>query len=413
MYEALVPKRAREAYRSSRYKERLDALALRLLDRGYAKRTIESHLRECLRFLADCEGRATSLPSDAGASEVGAYIDRRAALRHGGLGGVRRALALLLDEEAVDRLRASPPPSEPPPLYEICVPPYLCFVRRHRGRRTTHQLENTLDEFFRWLADHKIADLRGVEARDIRDFLGSFPGRHRTTIATYASALRGFLRYLRMQGVVDRDLVPAVEIPAGYRLSEPPDVWDEQTVEGLLAAVDRSIALGKRDYAMLLLAARCGLRPCDIRGLRFDDVRWRDQRIVFVQAKTRRELELPLPADVEHALVDYIRRGRPDCSAREIFVRHIAPICPFVKENNLWSVVARALRTAGLQPETSRRGMYVLRHSLATRMLKHGVAIDTIGDVLGHVSTDTTRKYAQVDLDGLRAVALSESEVRG
>lgn len=180
---------------------------------------------------------------------------------------------------------------------------------------------------------------------------------------------------------------------------------------GKVGLVDRSTAIGKRDYAMLLLAARCGLRPSDIRGLRFEHVRWRERLIVIVQSKNQRALELPLPEDVDEALVDYIRQ-RPRCATREIFVRHIAPIRPFSLRNNLWHVMARALRTSGLKLGTSRRGMYVLRHSLASRMLEHGVAFDTIKEVLGHASADTTRKYAQVDLVGLRSVALPETEVR-
>lgn len=261
------------------------------------------------------------------------------------------------------------------------------------------------------MSDRGVGDLGRVAARDVRDFLGSFPGRCRTTIATYASALRGFFRHAHMEGVLDVDLSTAAEIPAGYRLSQPPEVIAAETIERMLALVDRSAAMGKRDYAMLLLAARCGLRPSDIRGLRFEHVRWRDRLIAIVQSKNQRALELPLPADVDAALVDYIRH-RPPCAAREIFVRNGPPIGPFVVGNNLRHIMARAVRVSGLELETTRRGMYLLRHSLATRMLKKGVAFDTIKDVLGHASVDTTRKYAQVDLDGLRTVALPEAEVR-
>ena len=203
----------------------------------------------------------------------------------------------------------------------------------------------------------------------------------------------------------------AVELPRVYSMSQPPQVLDEETVERLLAAVNRSSSLGKRDLAMLLLAARYGLRPSDIRGLRFDHIHWREQRIVLVQSKTQRPLELPLLVEVDHALACYIREGRPSCPAREIFVRHIAPIAPLAKRNNLWPVMRRTLRTAGIEVP-GERGIRLLRHSLATRLLRRGVNFDTISDILGHGSVDTTRRYAQVDLTGLKSVTLSEAEVR-
>jgi integrase len=182
-------------------------------------------------------------------------------------------------------------------------------------------------------------------------------------------------------------------------------------VERLLGSVDRSTSLGKRDYAMLLLAARYGLRSSDIRKLRLEDIRWRGQWIVLIQSKTQEPLELPLLADVDHALVEYLRHGRPPCDAREIFVRHMRPIAPFSDANSHWAVMARALRAAEITEWKSWRGFHLLRHSLATHLLDSGVSIDVISDILGHNSVETTRRYAQVDVTGLRSVALSETEV--
>jgi site-specific recombinase XerD len=193
--------------------------------------------------------------------------------------------------------------------------------------------------------------------------------------------------------------------------AEPPQVLDHEMVEHLLGSVDRSTALGKRNYAMLLLAARYGLRASDIRSLHFEDVRWREQRIAILQSKTQRLLELPLLADVEEALVDYLRTGRPECPERVIFVRHPAPIRALAPRNGLWTVMQRALKAAGMKLDHPQRGLHLLRHSLATRMLTKGVALKTIADLLGHDSMETTRRYAQVDLAGLRSVALSEAEV--
>ena len=163
---------------------------------------------------------------------------------------------------------------------------------------------------------------------------------------------------------------------------------------------------------MLLLAARYGLRSGDIRTLRVEDIHWREQRIVLIQSKTQQPLELPLLADVDTALADYLRHGRPACAARAIFLRHQRPIAPFSTRNSHWAVMDRALRAAGMADSHPKRGFHRFRHSLATQLLQDGVALDVISDILGHASVDTTRRYTQVDLAGLRSVALSESEVR-
>jgi site-specific recombinase XerD len=299
-----------------------------------------------------------------------------------------------------------------PATHEALVPTYLDFVRRHRGRRTTHQLENALGRFCRWMTKTGLTELQQLTPERVRDFLGSLGGFRPATIAVHASALRGWLGYLRLKGLLKTDLTEAVTRPRIYSLSSPPQIFDKATVEKLLGSVDRSTPLGKRDYAMLLLAARYGLRSSDIRKLRLQDIRWREQRIVVIQSKTQQLLELPLLPDVDHALAEYLRHGRPPCEAREIFVRHMHPIAPFGNHNSHWAVMARALRAAGITCCEPRRGFHLLRHSLATHLLHRGVRLDVISDVLGHSSVETTRRYAQVDLTGLRSVALSETEVR-
>jgi integrase len=160
-----------------------------------------------------------------------------------------------------------------------------------------------------------------------------------------------------------------------------------------------------------MLAARYGLRPSDIRQLRLDDVHWRQGLLTLRQCKTGRPLTLPLLPDVAAALVAYLRDGRPATAHRELFIRHRAPFEPFVAANNLNAIMRTALRQAGLAERPGRRGLYLFRHTLATRLLAAECPIKTIADVLGHVSSDTTMEYANVDLHALRRVALAEAEV--
>ena len=145
--------------------------------------------------------------------------------------------------------------------------------------------------------------------------------------------------------------------------------------------------------------------------LTLDDIDWRAGRIDLRQLKTGRPLALPLLPDVAQALSAYVRDGRPASSARIIFLRHCAPFEAFAPENNLTANMRGALQRAGLAGRPGRRGLYLFRHTLATRLVAGGRPLKTIADVLGHASTDTTYGYTRVDLAGLRTVAISEEEV--
>jgi integrase len=188
-------------------------------------------------------------------------------------------------------------------------------------------------------------------------------------------------------------------------------VLGQSEVDRILTSVDRSTPLGRRDYVILLLAARYGLRPGDIRQLTLDEIDWRGARIDIRQVKTGRPLALPLLPDVADALSAYLRDGRPASTNRTIFLRHCAPFEPFAVENNLAAIMRAALRRAGLAARTGRRGLYLFRQTLATRLLASGRPLKTIADLLGHASTQTTYGYTRVDLVGLRGVAISEEEV--
>jgi integrase/recombinase XerD len=196
-----------------------------------------------------------------------------------------------------------------------------------------------------------------------------------------------------------------------YRLAGIPDLLTDEEVTALLQAVDRSIALGKRDYAILVLAARYGMRPSDIRQLSLDHIDWRRCQIALPQAKTGRMLTLPLLPEVQDALIDYLRHGRPQTASRNVFVRHLAPYEPFTPKNNLPTIFQEALRRAGLDQRVGRKGLYLLRHTLASRLLRAGSPIKTIADVLGHVHLDSTLVYTKVDLTHLETVALSIEEL--
>jgi integrase len=191
-----------------------------------------------------------------------------------------------------------------------------------------------------------------------------------------------------------------------------PPVWPPEAVEALLGAVDRSSRLGKRDYAILLLAARLGLRACDIRALKLDNIQWAEARLTLNQSKTGRYLSLPLSEELGQALIDYLRHARPQSPHREVFLRARAPYEPFGPTNPLYGVITGTLRRANISlPRGMPRGLHSLRHTLATRLVQTGKPLESVAAVLGHSSIESTRIYTHLDVGALSSVALDPEEV--
>jgi integrase len=163
-------------------------------------------------------------------------------------------------------------------------------------------------------------------------------------------------------------------------------------------------ALGRRNHALLLLLARLGLRAQEALSLRLDDIDWHHGVVVLRAQKTHRERQLPLPAEVGQALLDYLQQGRPATSCREIFLAHRAPYRPLQAASALTSVVKRLLQKAGIERHSS--GAHLFRHTAATQMVRGGVSFKEVADVLGHQSLQTTGIYAKLDLASLASVAL-------
>jgi integrase len=203
--------------------------------------------------------------------------------------------------------------------------------------------------------------------------------------------------------------IPKVRVPRDARI---PSVWSPRDVETLLGAVDRSSPVGKRDYAILLLAARLGMRVSDIRALCLEHLQWPLACIEMTQTKGGRPLELPLTEELGTALIDYLRNGRPNTQRREVFLRAHAPFAPFASNNNLHNIVTTYRRRAGIAlPAPHRRGLHSLRHTLASRLLEAQTPLETISSVMGHVSVETTRLYTKIDIEALRGVAIDLQEV--
>lgn len=217
------------------------------------------------------------------------------------------------------------------------------------------------------------------------------------------SALRSFLKYARYRGEVTLDLAAAVPVVANWSMTSVPRAISADQVRQLLASIDQCTAIGRRDYAILLLLARLGLRSSEVAFLELDDIDW-NIGTMCVRGKSGRHNEFPLPLDVGKAIAAYLRDGRPHGTSRRVFLRAKAPIRGFQGAGGVGSVVRHSLKRAGINAPTY--GAHQFRHGLATEMLRQGASLSEIGDVLGHCHPQTTMIYAKVDLEALRSLAL-------
>jgi site-specific recombinase XerD len=218
-----------------------------------------------------------------------------------------------------------------------------------------------------------------------------------------ASSLRSYFRFLRLHGRCEEDLALAVPASASWRLASLPTVLSDEEVERLLSVFDLDTVAGRRDYAITRCLVDLGLRGQEVARLRLDDVDWRKGILRIAGTKSRRDDELPLTGAVGAAIAAYIRRGRPRTTAREVFLLLRAPAGQCVTSRTVANVIIRAAARAGLESVTGPRA---LRHSTATRMLRHDVSMKEIADVLRHKCLDTIAIYTKVDLRRLAAVAL-------
>jgi integrase/recombinase XerD len=229
------------------------------------------------------------------------------------------------------------------------------------------------------------------------------PRLHRKRAKLMTTALRSFFRYTHYRGDVALDLAAAVPIVANWSMPSIPRAISADQVHRLLASIDQHTAIGRRDYAILLLLARLGLRASEVASLELDDINW-NTGALNVRGKSGRLNEFPLPQEVGKAIAAYLQDGRPPSTSRRVFLRAKAPIRGFLGADGVGSIVRHSLKRAGIKAPTY--GAHQFRHGLATEMLRQGASLGEIGDVLGHRHPQTTKIYTKVNLVALRTLAL-------
>jgi site-specific recombinase XerD len=217
-------------------------------------------------------------------------------------------------------------------------------------------------------------------------------------------SLRAFLRYLHHRGLNPLALAGCVPSIRRWKLASLPTYLSAVQVQQVLDGCDRTTAMGRRDYAILMMLARLGLRAGEIVTLTLDDIGWRSGEML-VRAKGRQRARMPMPPDVGVAVVAYLRDGRPTSTCRRLFLRTLVPHVGFASGCAITMIARTALERAGIRGY-AHQGAHIFRHSLATELLRSGATLSEIGQLLRHESHDTTRIYAKVDIEALRTLSL-------
>jgi site-specific recombinase XerD len=313
-----------------------------------------------------------------------------------------RSWTLFLQETGV---LASAPTT---PLDE-CIGAYCRHLATTRGLapRTIVKHKRRVIEFLHFLGyDGNHERLRRLRDPDVEAFVRYMGQRlGRASMQAVVAALRSLFKFLATEGVVSPHLGAHIDSPRCFRDERLPRALPWKTVRALLRAVDRSTPKGRRDYAILLMAASYGLRSSEIAAVSLDDVSWRSRVIRVPRPKVGSPLSLPLTDDVALALHEYLRQGRPRSSHREIFLRVRFPLVP-ITSNTVNDVFDAWAARAGIRLPFRAGGPHCLRHSVAVHLLQRGASTKTIGDLLGHRSAESTSVYLRLQIDDLREVSI-------
>ena len=328
---------------------------------------------------------------------------RRMQIQRGDAAALRQFIDLLRRQGVV------PPEKVPPRRLTPVEQAVEAFARYLRNERTLAEaaVVNYAPFVRRFLADRfgdRPVRLPRLCAGDVVRFVQrQAPRLHLKRAKLLTTALRSFLHYARYRGDITCDLAAAVPTVANWSMTSIPRAIPAEAVRRLLASINRRTATGRRDYAILLLLVRLGLRAGEVARLELADLDW-NAGSLSVQGKGGQRSTLPLPADVGAATAAYLRYGRPPSSSRRVFLRAKAPIRGLLGPQAISSLVRHNLARASIQAPT--HGAHQFRHALATEMLRHGASLTEIGEVLRHRSPQTTMIYTKVDIESLRALAL-------
>lgn len=263
---------------------------------------------------------------------------------------------------------------------------------------------NIIRQFLRYIESTGQKDLKTLPSGAISSFMEYMAVRRPAGLSTVVPATRSFIAYLYRNGITSSDLSPSAPVKV-VRRHKLHGIFTSIEIEQILAQIDRCAPLGKRDYAIMLLSSRNGLRSSDILGLKLSDIRWKDAEIVIVQKKTQNAITCPMDVDTGNALSDYILNARPVSPLQNVFLS-MPPVHPLTSAN-LCQMLRKYSFAAGVGTDSTKRlGMHRFRRSLGTKLLENDVALETISQILGHKTTAATKQYLSIAEGKLAACAL-------
>ena len=267
------------------------------------------------------------------------------------------------------------------------------------------------DRFMKIVVVNKQVTWEDISVTTISEYAMGLAEYSKATIEVHLRGLRFFLRFLYEEGIVKQDhtvLVPKMCCSTGERI---PHMLTTEQVNTLLKSIDRGNPIGKRNYAIIVMAACLGMRDSDISNLKFENINWERSIISFFQKKTNKFLTLPLLSVVGEAMIDYLKNGRPQTDSKYIFVKHRPP---FRQTVSFYGVMRAVLENSGVKLTGNfTKGLHILRHSLASELIRQGESYNTVSTILGHASIGSTNTYTHIDIDGLFKCALELTEATG
>lgn len=286
----------------------------------------------------------------------------------------------------------------------------LYCLDRDYSTATVGHYTKQVAKFLDYVDSQSITSCNGINITLINNYIKTLAGYTYKTVEQQLCSLRVLFKYLHQNGQVDKDYSLKIPMVQARKQTRIPSVWSTEELKKLISAIDRGNPMGKRDYAIILLACRLGLRCGDIKKLTMENFHWEDKQLVFVQSKTRTTLSLPLTQDVGWAVIDYLRYGRPKVESPYVFIRHLAPFLPFTEDDHLNQMIAKYMKLAHIPKSKKKVGMHSLRHTLASLLLENDTPLPTISDILGHVDTESTAVYLKVDIEKLKECPLDLKE---
>jgi integrase/recombinase XerD len=403
MLSELFKSRARiQALRDRPAGSLVESFAQALSESGYKTRVVRKHLRAAEHFIYWT--RRHSIPvckwNEQSLARFDGYLNRchyRHTRRLEVVHGTRLFLTHLQEARIITLSSVGSSDHDSGLLSAFCQ-----WMRRQRG--SSDKTLSTYGTYIRELLRRLGEEPNCFDAHSLRAFVLEKSRSYGSATAQQCTkALRMFLRFLIADGQCRAELDAALPTVAHWRLASLPRYLPPEDVERLIASCDRASAVDRRDRTILLLLARLGLRAGDIVHLRLSDIDWKGASIQ-VSGKGRRHTRLPLTQEVGQAIAAYLKKGRPRTNADTVFVRSRAPIRAFGSSCAVTDIVDKAFRRSGVV-RPGRGGAHLLRHALATSMLRQGVSLEDIAAILRHQSIETTQIYAKVDLPSLREIA--------